>query len=236
MIANNKRGARRGTGKRRTQRRNNGSVPTGGWQLNAVGDIPRTRKYDQESASARRPRETGVHTFRFINEANAIQYSTSAQAGNFYFKFSDLQNATDLSTLFDQYRMDYVKLILKPACNAIAAVASGVTTYPPLYVVIDYDDSTNLSGTSAAMQYDNCMLLEAHESASRAIIPRLASAVYSGAFTSFANVGPQWIDVGSTNVQHYGYKWYLPATTLGQTLAPYWDVQYEIVVSLRSTR
>lgn len=190
---------------------------------------------DLVSSSCPRPRLTQVYTVRTINYLTPIAQSTSNSAGSIYVTLGSLQNASSYEAVFDQYRIDYCRLELKPTANAIGLYTSSTTSLPPLYLVIDYDDNSNLGGISAAQQYDNCMVIEAHESASRAIKPRIAVAAYSGAFTSYANT-VSWVDCGSPSVEHFGYKWYLPAATASQTLLPQWDAYVEIIVSFRSVR
>jgi len=100
--------------------------------------------------------------------------------------------------------------------------------------VIDYDNGTALTSTAAAREYDNCMILTPAESGERIFIPRMALAAYSGAFTSYANVEPQWIDTASTGVIHYGLKYFIPAVTSGQTMLQSWEINVEYYVSFRS--
>lgn len=57
----------------------------------------------------------------------------------------------------------------------------------------------------------------------------MAVAVYSGAFTSFANAPSSWIDSGSPNVQHYGLKAAVTATAAVQT----YNLQVRARVSFR---
>lgn len=226
----NKGGARRRT-KRSSARRNERSLSGGPGNL---GDIPKAKRLDQMTASVPRPRLTQTYTVRSMNFVNPIQLSTSNQAGSYYSTLSGLQNSSSYIAVFDQYKYEYIRIELKPTANALGLYTSSTTSLSPLYLVIDYDNATNLTGISAAQQYDNCMILEAHESASRAICPRMAVAAYSGSFASYANAQSGWVDCSSNTVQFYGFKWYLAAVIASQTLLPQWDVYVEEIVSFRN--
>jgi hypothetical protein len=204
---------------------------------NTLGDIPKEKRLDQWSSSVPRPVLSRQYTVRTLNQLSPITLSTVNQAGAFNFALTQIQNAASYETVFDMYRIDYVKLEFKPTSNAIGSPAAVSTSYPALYTVIDYDDSTNLTGISAAQQYDNCMIIEAHESASRAFHPRLALPAYGGVtFNAYTNAVNVWVDVASPATLHYGVKWYLQAATAAQTLLPTWDVLLEMVVSFKCAR
>jgi len=199
----------------------------------AAGDVPRQRA-DQRTSSISRPRISPIFTVTTQNILTPIVYSTSNQAGSFTFTFGQIANTSSFNAIFDQYKIRYVKLELKPTANAIGLYTASSNSFPALCLVIDYDNASNLSGVNAAQDYDNCMFVEAHESAIREIEPRTAVAGYSSSFTSFTNVGNMWVDCASSSQIHYGFKWYLPACTAAQTNLPSWNVYAEIIFDFRS--
>jgi len=138
--------------------------------------------------------------------------------------------------MFDQYRLDCIRFTIVPQNNALGLFAPATTALAPVYCVIDYDDATALGSVAAAREYDNCIQLEPTESLSRTFAPRIAVAAYAGAFTSFTNSAPQWIDLASPNVAHYGIKLYIPGVDAAQTLLQVWDIQIEYWFSYRSLR
>ncbi len=105
-----------------------------------------------------------------------------------------------LAAVFDQYRIEQVETWLEPqAPNGTAAV-------PTLYTAVDLDDANTPSSVSNIQDHLGAIVsggLAGHYHKWR---PHTATAVYSGAFTSFANTPAQWIDCASPGVQHYGYK------------------------------
>jgi len=178
------------------------------------------------------PKTTQECTFRQVTVSQLFQ-STSAVYGTFSFKLSNLPGQVNLS-IWDQYRIDAVRISIVPTANALPTTVSSTQTYSELYCVIDYDDSTNLSSTTAALGYDNCIMLVPGESLERTFQPRIAVAGYSGSFTSYTNMPPQWIDTASNAVQHYGIKYAISPGAAGQTSLQVWDVFTEYYISFRS--
>ena len=48
------------------------------------------------------------------------------------------------------------------------------------------------------------------------VYPRISTAAYSGAFTSYTNTKAPWIDCNSPTVQHFGMKFGIDATMNNQ--------------------
>jgi hypothetical protein len=136
---------------------------------------------------------------------------------------------------WDQYMIEAVRFTIQPQNNAIGLVTNSTTALELLYCVIDYDDSTALSTAANAMAYSNCVVLGPGESCERTFQPRMAVAAYAGAFTSYGNVAPQWIDSASTGVQHYGIKLYVPGATAAQTLLQSWNYTVEYFIRFRKS-
>jgi len=142
--------------------------------------------------------------------------------------------ATTFASLFDQYRIDAVAFHIVPANTAIQ-VSTASTPMTQLYCVLDFDDASALSSSSAARQYDNCIVLEPGESLRRQFAPRMATAAYNGAFSGYSNQMPQWIDLGTADVLHYGVKIWVPALA-ANTLQQQWKVYTEYYLSFKAVR
>jgi hypothetical protein len=186
--------------------------------------------------SVRIPRVSSNYTVRQIRNSVVItqQAAGVGTAASYTFALADLDNATTFQTLFDQYRIDAIMVSIKPQNNAIGLFTTASITLSDLYVVLDYDNATNLTSSATAREYDNCMTLAPTESGMRVFQPRMAVAAYSGAFTSFANLQDQWIDSAYPNVIHYGVKAYLPGGAAGQTSLQVWELIFDYYVSFRS--
>ncbi len=212
---------------RRSKTRDNGPDPR--------GDIPRRRACSIETVSVRPPLTTQQVCFHHVTEGPALVASgAGAVTAQYNFQLANLDIASAIGAVFDQYRIEAVRFSIIPDNNAIPIENNSNTTLVQLYCVIDYDDSNALGSVSAARKYDNCAIVEPAESLCRTFQPRIATAAYSGAFTSFANEKPCWIDMASPSVQHYGVKVYIPPCTAGQTFVQSWKVEIEYWLSYRS--
>lgn len=187
------------------------------------------------TASTVPPIPTDVFRCRMMTTSSpGITTSSSAAVANGYtFSLSDLDLASAFTGLFDQYKIEAVRFIIKPYNNAVGLVTNTTTTLPPLYVVIDYDNVTPLSTAAVAREYDNCMLIGSGESACRTFKPRMALGAYNGTFSGFANVESVWIDSVNTTVEHYGIKTFVAQATVGQTQLQSWIVEREYFLAFR---
>jgi len=159
-----------------------------------------------------------------------IGSSTVPVAGYYIFVLSALPNYTNYTGIFDMYRVDAIKFRLRPRSSM--ATINAASYAPPLALVIDYDNSTALASTSAAMQYTSCAVIEAYQSCERLFKPHVAVAAYTGTFTGYKNEPAGWIDCASSSVSHYGLKWYLPVCPSGSL--PEWDVDVDVYISFMS--
>jgi hypothetical protein len=121
---------------------------------------------------------------------------------------SQLSGYADYVSAFDKYRILEVQAECIPNTGGLSATSSSV-----IDTVIDYDDDSALT-SGAQYEYDSCYSVNSTSSFKRTFIPRAALAAYSGTFTSYAEAKPsQWIDCASPNVNHYGLKMVMGAST-----------------------
>jgi len=180
------------------------------------------------------PTTNQSYTFRqMVNAADYVASNAADQANVYNFQFGNLDGAAALA-IFDQYRIDAIRFTLIPAFNAVQVPTTSTTSFTPIYVVIDYDDSTALASIANARKYDNCIELATHESCSRLFKPRAALAAYAGAFNNYANVPSPWLDTVSSGVQHYGIKTYWPQVVAAQTILARYFVEIEYWITMRS--
>lgn len=222
------RGRRQRKSRQRDDRTGLGEVPP-----DPRGDIPRHIKRDIETVSFIPPTPSSIFRSRQLVCPNDISLSTSTQALVYNFTLDTVPNYASLS-IWDQYRIDCIRFTLIPQSNALQATAISGTVFPPVFVVIDYDDSTALSSQASAQNYDNCIELGWFQSMSRSFKPRAALAAYAGAFNNYANVPSPWLDTVSHGVQHYGIKMWLNAGIAAQTTLPRFSVSIEYFLSFRS--
>lgn len=162
-------------------------------------------------------------------DLGTIATSTTVPTGaTFSFKLSDLNLEPGLIALFDQYAIVQVTVRITPQINVgdTATVRSGL-----MVSVIDHDDSNGLLTLGQAQEYSSALTTSGLKGHTRVILPRIAGAVYSGAFTSFSNIR-SYIDAGYPNVQHFGIKVYL-SQSFGQIYT--YNVDADYIVHLRDT-
>lgn len=151
-----------------------------------------------------------------------------------YFNLASLTQYTSFSTIFDQYKIDEVQVIIRPMFQSNSLGAPGAVKVPLLYTVIDYDD-INTPTILDMKEYSN-VTVSMYETVVIRFKPRIAVASYSGTFASFANLGNTWIDVASPGVQHYGLKVGCEGGISGQTLLQVFDISVKYKVSFRNIR
>lgn len=154
--------------------------------------------------------------------------SSLATFNNVTFAVSAIDQINDLAGVFDQYRIDSVEVHITNQNSNFNMANSG------RYVtVIDHDDNTNFTLFNTALDYPSALVSGGQSCQYRHFVPRIATAAYSGAFTSFANQKPQWIDMASSNVVHYGLK---AAFTGTSTSLIIFDLTVVLHCSFRSVR
>lgn len=131
--------------------------------------------------------------------------------------------STYLST-FDQYRIDQLEYWLEPIAAPGALVPAALTS------CVDLDDGNAPTVFGQVENHQGALQGENLAGRYHKWKPHMAVAVYSGAFTSFANEVAGWIDSASPNVQHYGIK----AACGTMTAATGFSYTCRAVISFRS--
>jgi hypothetical protein len=158
---------------------------------------------------------------------------TSSQNPTYAFSLSDLDETSNFTGLFDQWRIDCVCFKLIPMQNAIGLSTNSTTTTVTPYVVVDYDDNSAITSAGSARAFESCIIVPPGVECTRQFKPRIAMAAYTGSFGGFANLADQWIDSASPGVLHYGIKLYIPGATAAQTVLQSWTVEREYFLSFR---
>jgi hypothetical protein len=109
-------------------------------------------------------------------------------------------NVTALTTVFDQYRIEYAEVWFLPAYNSTENSDSLYTT------ATDLDDGNTPTSQSVLACYQTAQTSSLNSGQYHGWVPSVALAAYSGGFTSYAAAENQWLDCASPSVQHYGIK------------------------------
>lgn len=132
--------------------------------------------------------------------------------GNYYASLNQVPTVSDFTGLYDQFRINAVKFTLIPRGNSSDITPTGTSAAQSVGVfsVIDYDDDTNLTSISQAMQYQNCKMTRSHQVHSRYFKPRIESTVTTNTGTAAALNTRGWLDVAAgADVKHFGIKFIL---------------------------
>lgn len=142
---------------------------------------------------------------------------TTYYAGSIYFSLDQLPDYTEFTALFDRYKIAGVKVVFRSfnisSLSDVQGQANGQLG-GVIHYITDYDDAAVPTasdvGVQALREHENYRTASIFNSRGlflkRYVRPRIALAAYAGAFTSYANVKPMWIDAASPSVQHYGLK------------------------------
>lgn len=143
--------------------------------------------------------------------ANTITYG----AMRYYAELSSLPGLTEFTGLFDAYRIRKVTMKFIPYATTVDSdmIAASAAANLIMHYAVDYDDATlpaaSQVGLEELQQYEgyHSRQVITGKGFSISFRPRVATTVYQGAFTAYAQASKKmWIDMTSTTVQHYGLK------------------------------
>jgi len=156
-----------------------------------------------------RGRDNRVYKFEQIIDYATVLTSSNVGPvlGGQNFQLNTLPQVTTFTSLFDQYRITRIQAWLQ----VNQTNNGGHTGY--FYSAVDYDQSGAPSSLGALQQYQNVKMANFQNGHYHDFVPHVAMAAYSGAFTSYANQGNQWLDSNSPTIQHYGLVFGVGATT-----------------------
>jgi hypothetical protein len=159
-----------------------------------------------------------TRTIKTFQLTNVVTSTTVNTFRSYSFSVSSLSDITEMSGVFDQYRLCFVEVKFIP--NITEAISS--TPLSGLnYTVIDLDDANAFTSFSDALDYNSLGVWKPLETIQVAFKPRMAIAAYGASvFGSFTNSEPKWIDAASTTVEHYGLKTVFGSTTSSVTYVP----------------
>ncbi len=183
------------------------------------------------------PLRDTVYTFRRSCSLGNVSVGVTGAGDGISFQLSDLPNATDFTSLFDQYRFLEVRFKFVPT-SAPFGPSTSATDFPKLMTVIDYDDATSPASADELRQYDTLQITPNTKAVERIIQPpRAALAAYSGAFTSYAeSTLDQWFDCASDGIQFYGLKWYVPPISVVSGSYVLWTIECTYTMQFRRPR
>jgi hypothetical protein len=174
-----------------------------------------------------------IQVFQTYDAGPFITSAASSTSNSFIFQLSLATKYADFVNVFDQYRINCAELTFVPRANeALSSTGQTASLLGTMYLVPDFDDGTNLTSEAQALAYNEPVIKRLDLPWKVSIVPRLALAAYTGTFTGYANLPPQWLDTANATVQHYGVKVLVNATATVQ----YIDVYVKLSLSFRAVR
>lgn len=132
------------------------------------------------------------------------------------FKLSDVPGVSDFTSLFDQYKLTYVKLMFKLQQDPSAQTAVN-SFYPTMYHCVDHDDVSAPTSIDDLRQHGRTRMsvLRPNRYTVIKVKPSVLYEVARNAGLGTTTVAPkwrQWIDMAHTDTIHYGLKYALDNT------------------------
>jgi len=134
----------------------------------------------------------------FLVTSNTVQ-----TFANFAMQLANVVDVTNLTSVFDQYRVVRVQFWIVPR---FGPPTSNTANQGNLVSAVDYDDNTNWTSFATGLEYSNSITSGGCQGHYHDFKPHVALAAYQGALTAFANEENIWIDCAYPNVYYYGLK------------------------------
>lgn len=149
-----------------------------------------------------------IHTFtRTYVSSAAVTNANTFVAYPFSFSLSSLVNYSEFTSLFDQYRINFVDVtvIFNRTSASTLPSTDEQNQLPFLHRATDLDDADTFT-LNDLVQYGDYRVDRLDRVLRWRVYPRPCLAAYQGAFTGYTTTGRAWIDQASPGVLHYGLK------------------------------
>lgn len=131
------------------------------------------------------------------------------------FTLSALPNYSEFTALFEQYRINGVKLTFVPSADSLdinqqqqnSSSAINWTTIPRLYTAIDKDGNGQYASENAILQYGNHRIIRNPMRAFTIYVKHPCVQMGTANLVTIVGGAPkarQWLDCDNYNVQHWG--------------------------------
>lgn len=158
------------------------------------------------------PYRRDVHYFkRYSQQLNTISGNIlhAPLTGGYAFRLSSVSQVGELTSLFDQFQMTYVKVYFHLKIDPSAQVNSQAS-FPRLFFCRDYDDSSSSFTLDdiRARSKTQIRVMNPNKPVVIGLCPAVLGQAYRGATTtSYIPLWKQWIDCDQSDTPHYGLKW-----------------------------
>lgn len=187
------------------------------YRSNQGGRVVRRRKYSRSYNQMARSSRGQASVYRGTRYARRhhqfartvqlpdITVSGSTVNAGYGFTFDQLQNFSEFSALFDEYRIKGVKLTFVPSWNSGEIFQAPGYLMPNIHTAIDLNDSTAVAPLDL-MEYDTYRMRQLSGPVSVFVRPCALADI--GSLSIRGNFGRKFIklDAGGMSVTHYGIK------------------------------
>jgi len=208
-------------------------------------------------AFVRRPRRVGrktankVHSFvRWCDKdtqfgsnspsGGIISETGSDQHQAYEFRLSNLVNVSDFSNLYDSYKINKIQLMLEPVWQSNGSFVTSLNIQSrKIRVVHDYNSGNVLANEDDYLEYSNCKSYSPLRTIKITLYPKLNNKVEGNlgtdAYTSIPS-NKVWLDMGATNVPHFGLKVFIPEDIANVEQVPLFRVRAKYHISLKNSK
>jgi hypothetical protein len=145
-----------------------------------------------------------VHKFVRNIQLQDIPKTAVNQGFAIAFTLNDLPDVSEFTSLFDQYRLDWVEYTF-----VLRKFAAG-SSLPVIYYAEDHDDS-NLPSFAAICEAQNVQIVTFGSDRTMIkfrITPNVLRQVYNGLTSGYERAPPGvWLDCANSAIPHYGVKY-----------------------------
>ncbi len=202
-----------------------------------LSDIPSGEVFDFVTQSVPTPLTSKQLVFHQYAPVEIITASNAGATANAYtFALNGLAGSSTPAALFDMYRIEAIRMSIKPQNLATQVVDPTVTKLVNLYWVLDYNDAVVPTVPSDMTTYENCMVLSPGESGQRTFRPKPKVVVNSASGTDYMTVEPQWFPCTSDDVLHFGAKILAPVVNGGQAVLQTWTATFEFYIAFKNVK
>lgn len=132
--------------------------------------------------------------------------------GAMQFQLNQTLEVTDFATLFDRYKITGVKVSIIPLGSYSGGGSvqnQNVSNYPTIAIAVDSDDASLPGSWNQVAVKQGARVMKLNKTCSMYIKnPKLASAVFNGITNAYSQK-TGYLDMNSTDVPHYGLKYWI---------------------------
>lgn len=202
-----------------------------------AANVAKSRSLYTKYHAPRTLSQTTEYPIRRMFSPTAFTATASFTDGLISFMISDLPDYTELTALYDQYRVD--KLVVHFMRGSTPS-SLGHQDIGTLMTAVDFDGGATGLTFNQFLSYESCEATSHDKDKFITIKPRaeLAQVDSSSATVSSTLAGVNaWFDCSNTSIKHYGVRWGMtPYSSGAASYAQWYTVWIEAYVTFKNTR